>query len=47
MDLLDGEPTLSKEDVDWVMPILRAKIEYHNGLISEVEYNEILNDSDN
>jgi len=46
LDMLDGEPKLTKEDVDWLMPILRAKIEFHNGLITEEEYEIILNNTD-
>jgi len=43
VDLKDGEPKLSLDDVDWLMPVLRAKIEFHEGLISEEEYIKILN----
>ena len=41
-DLKDGEDKLFKEDVDYLMPILRAKIELHEGLITREEYDEIM-----
>ena len=46
-DFLDGEPELTEEDVDWLMPILRAKIEFYNGLITQEEYDTIINNTDN
>jgi len=46
-DLLDGEPKLTRADVDYLMPILRAKIEFFNGLISKEDYETILNNTDN
>lgn len=46
LDLLDGEPKLVKEDVEWLMPILKAKIEYFNGLIGKAEYETILHNTE-
>jgi len=46
LDLLDGEKQLVEEDVEWLMPILEAKIRYFNGLMSEAEYETILHNTE-
>jgi hypothetical protein len=46
VDLLDGEPKLVKADVEWLMPILQAKIEFYHGLITREEYETILNNTE-
>jgi hypothetical protein len=46
LDLLDGEPKLVADDVEWLMPILKAKIEYYNGLIGKAEYETILHNTE-
>jgi len=43
-ELKDGEPKLTSVDVDWLMDTLRAKVEFVEGLITEEEYTNILND---
>ena len=45
-DVKDGstEP-LTSDDVDFIMKVCRAKIEYHEGLISKEEYLTIINDT--
>jgi len=42
VEFLDGESKLVEEDVEWLIPILEAKIRYFNGLMSEAEYETIL-----
>ena len=45
-DLRDDKEKLDSEDVDYLMVIIRAKIEYHEGLITKEKYEEIINDTD-
>ena len=43
-DVKDGEKkNLTKVDVDFIMAICRAKIEFKEGLINEEIYNNIIN----
>ena len=44
-DVKDGEDKLCQEDVDFIMTIIRAKIEFSEGLITESEYTDIMNNT--
>lgn len=46
-DFKDGSDHLTSSDVDWLMVVLRAKIDFNQGLISKVEYDMIINDTEN
>ena len=45
-DVKDGKEKLTKEDVDYLMGIIRAKIEFHEDLITEDEYITIIHNTD-
>ena len=42
LDTCEGDK-MSQTDVDWLITILRAKIEYSQGLVSSDEYLRIIN----
>ena len=42
-DLKDGEPKLTQDDVDGLMKVIRAKVEFHEGLICEEKYKTAIN----
>lgn len=46
-DFKDGADHLTSSDIDWLMVVLRAKIDYSQGLISKDEYAMIINDTEN
>lgn len=43
VDFKDGEPKLTQDDVDYLMMVLRAKIEFYEGVISKEEYETLVN----
>jgi len=43
-DFKDGEDKMSEEDINWLANIIKAKIRFNEGLITELDYLIILND---
>tara|TARA_R110000744_G_scaffold180637_1_gene299626 strand:- start:225 stop:440 length:216 start_codon:yes stop_codon:yes gene_type:complete len=43
-DFKDGEDKMSEEDINWLVNIIKAKIRFNEGLITELDYLIILND---
>tara|TARA_B110000285_G_scaffold216306_1_gene263496 strand:- start:262 stop:507 length:246 start_codon:yes stop_codon:yes gene_type:complete len=43
-DFRDGEDKMSEEDIKWLGNIIKAKIRFNEGLITELDYLIILND---
>ena len=43
-DFKDGEDKMSEEDIKWLVNIIKAKIRFNEGLITELDYLIILND---
>mgnify|MGYP003629742625 CR=1 FL=1 len=43
-DFRDGEDKMSEEDIKWLVNIIKAKIRFNEGLITELDYLIILND---
>tara|TARA_R110001632_G_scaffold1886_3_gene8568 strand:+ start:1982 stop:2200 length:219 start_codon:yes stop_codon:yes gene_type:complete len=43
-DFKDGEDKMGEEDIKWLVNIIKAKIRFNEGLITELDYLIILND---
>ena len=43
-DFKDGKDKMSEEDIKWLANIIKAKIRFNEGLITELDYLIILND---